>query len=293
MLLEEKRARLANSINNAYLELRETSYAVMAGASLACDFALHQRLVSNSKVYRISLTSPQAAVRFSLKAALCTAGAGAKAVKIITTKALTPGTPDPLSTRHTTIREQRAGPQGPETERSRKRNSQHAPATRKGTNPDRPDPRQPDSGPNTDPTDPTDPEEPMSTPQEIASQHQLPIQRALIDFDPLQPVKQVIGADPINLSGIPTEPVSSLITPWAIVTITAHHGDGQLIADLLAQPRAPIKNLVINYAEHYFQQGIMDFALNAMSNEQIRNIQHNTGHRLPPDLIDQLPEDTG
>ena len=121
---------------------------------------------------------------------------------------------------------------------------------------------------------------PLPTPSEIADQYQLPIQRALIDFDPLQPVKQVIGGDPIDLSDIPTEPVKSLITPWAIVTIVAHKGDGQLIADVLAHPQSFIKNLALQYAEDYFNQGILDFALNALSNEQIRNIEVNTGHTI-------------
>ena len=128
-------------------------------------------------------------------------------------------------------------------------------------------------------TSPTD-ETPLPTPSEIASQHQLPLQRALIDFDPLQPVKQVIGGDPIDLSDIPTEPVTSITTPWAIVTIVAHKGDGKLIADVLAHPHSFIKNLAIHYAEDYFNQGVMDFALNALSNEQIRNIEINTGKRI-------------
>ena len=68
------------------------------------------------------------------------------------------------------------------------------------------------------------------TPEEIAQHYELPLQRALIDFDPYQTVKQVIGGGPMDLSDISMEPVKTLVAPWAIITIMAHEGDGQMIA---------------------------------------------------------------
>ena len=98
---------------------------------------------------------------------------------------------------------------------------------------------------------------------------------------------QVIPGDPIKLSYIPTEPVISIITPWAIVTIVAHKGDGQMVYDVLSLPNIFIKNLALQYAEHYLQESVMDFTLNAMSNEQIRNVEQNTGVNLPLDDQDR------
>ena len=100
----------------------------------------------------------------------------------------------------------------------------------------------------------------------------------------LRPLREFRSLPPISSISRPVDqqvrPTHSLITPWAIVTIVAHKGDGQLIADVLAHPQSFIKNLALHYAEDYFNQGVLDFALNALSNEQIRNIEVNTGHTI-------------
>ena len=119
------------------------------------------------------------------------------------------------------------------------------------------------------------------TPEEIAQHYELPLQRALIDFDPYQTVKQVIGGGPMDLSDISMEPVKTLVAPWAIITIMAHEGDGQMIADMLASPLVNVTGMVRDYAEDYFKNGVMDFSLNALSNEQIRNVERNTGVHFP------------
>ena len=117
------------------------------------------------------------------------------------------------------------------------------------------------------------------TPEQIAEKHGLPTQRALIDFDITRNQKQVIGGDPIDLSQIPTEPVKSFITEDSVVTIVAHQGEGQAVADLLAQNPFLYDHAVL-YAKHYLDQEIMDFALNALDGQQLRNLQPRTDRDL-------------
>ena len=45
------------------------------------------------------------------------------------------------------------------------------------------------------------------------------------------PEQLVIGADPKDMTNIPTVPVKSVPTPWAVATIVAHEGEGQEVAD--------------------------------------------------------------
>lgn len=117
------------------------------------------------------------------------------------------------------------------------------------------------------------------TPEEMAQRFELPNQRALMDFDIKSSDLQVLGANPIDLSSIPNEPVKSLVTPWAVVTIVAHHGEEQEVADLMAEdPR--LVQMVLHYAEHYHEQGENDFAINALTDEQIRNVERHTGRRI-------------
>ena len=117
------------------------------------------------------------------------------------------------------------------------------------------------------------------TPEQIAEKHGLPLQRALIDFDITKNQKQVIGGDPIDLSQIPTEPVKSFITEESIVTISAHQGEGQAVADLLAD-NPFLHDQAVYYAKHYFDKNIMDFALNALDAQQLRNLQPKTNRDL-------------
>ena len=117
------------------------------------------------------------------------------------------------------------------------------------------------------------------SPEELALGTGSPTQTVLIDFDFKSPEQLVIGADPEDLSTIPTEPVKSLVAPWAVITIVAHEGEGQDVADLLYD-KPELVNLAAHHAEYYFQEGIMEFSLNALTDEQKRNVEHNTGRRL-------------
>ncbi len=119
-------------------------------------------------------------------------------------------------------------------------------------------------------------------PEELARQLGKPLQKALIDFDIHQPVKQIIGADPIDLTNIPTESVRSMLTGDAVITIVAHQGDGQNVADFLAE-RPDFLTVALGYAQHYLPQGVHDFALNALSTEHIANAERATGKTLPND----------
>ena len=89
----------------------------------------------------------------------------------------------------------------------------------------------------------------------------------------------MIGADPEDLSAIPTEPVKSLVAPWAVITIVAHEGEGQDVADL-PYDKPELVNLAAHHAEYCFQEGIMEFSLNALTGEQKRNVARNTGRSL-------------
>ena len=81
------------------------------------------------------------------------------------------------------------------------------------------------------------------SPEELARSTGSLSQTVLIDFDFKSPEQLVIGADPEDLSDIATEPVKSLMAPWAVITIVAHEGEGQDVADLLdAKPE--LVNLV-------------------------------------------------
>ena len=117
-----------------------------------------------------------------------------------------------------------------------------------------------------------------NSPDEIAREQGLPLMRALIDLDLGDPSQQLIGADPMDLSDIPMEPVKSLITPTSVITIMAHRGEGEAVAELLAA-RPDMSAMTIHYGEHYQEQGVMDFAFNALTQEQVRNVERNTGRK--------------
>ena len=87
------------------------------------------------------------------------------------------------------------------------------------------------------------------SPEELARRTASQVQTVLIDFELKSPEELVIGADPEDLSGIPTVPVKSLMAPWAVVTIVAHEGEGQEVADLLAA-KPELVNLAAHHAEH-------------------------------------------
>ena len=104
------------------------------------------------------------------------------------------------------------------------------------------------------------------SPEQMAERLGLTIQYALIDFDIHDPTLQVIGGDPLDLSEIPHEPVRSIILERGIITIVAHDGEGQKVADFL--PAVPwLSQVIVSYGEQYRDEGIMAFAMNAMTEE--------------------------
>ena len=114
------------------------------------------------------------------------------------------------------------------------------------------------------------------TPEELARYYALPLQRALIDFDLNDPLCQVIGSDAVVLSAMPIVPVKSMVLPWAVVTIVAHAPEVQDVADMLAS-RLDFISVIRDHAEGYFENGVMDFAMNALTEQQQRNIERNVG----------------
>lgn len=64
-----------------------------------------------------------------------------------------------------------------------------------------------------------------------------------------------------------------------MITIVAHEGEGQDVADLL-DDKPELVNLAAHHAEYYFEQGIMEFLLNVLTDEQKRNVERNTGRRI-------------
>ena len=118
------------------------------------------------------------------------------------------------------------------------------------------------------------------SPEQMAERLGLTIQYALIDFDIHDPTLQVIGGDPVDLSEIPHEPVKSIIPERGIITIVAHDGEGQEVADFL--PAVPwFSQVIVSYGEQYRDEGIMTFAMNAMTEEQIDRVERTVGRRIP------------
>ena len=118
------------------------------------------------------------------------------------------------------------------------------------------------------------------SPEQMAERLGLTIQYALIDFDIHDPTLQIIGGDPVDLSEIPHEPVRSIILERGIITIVAHDGEGQEMADFL--PSVPwLSQVIVSYGEQYRDEGIMAFAMNAMTEEQIDRVERTVGRRIP------------
>ena len=118
------------------------------------------------------------------------------------------------------------------------------------------------------------------SPEQMAERLGLTIQYALIDFDIHDPTMQVIGGDPVDLSEIPHEPIRSIILERGIITIVAHNGEGQEVADFL--PAVPwLSQVIVSYGEQYRDEGIMAFAMNAMTEEQIDRLERKVGRRMP------------
>ena len=98
-----------------------------------------------------------------------------------------------------------------------------------------------------------------------------PLQKALMDFDLQDPSLQIIGGNPMDLDQTPTERVHSTIMPDRVVTIFAHEGEGQLVANLLAA-RPDIKDWVLHYADHFWPEGVTSFAMQAIPEENAEGI---------------------
>ena len=121
------------------------------------------------------------------------------------------------------------------------------------------------------------------SPENLARLMKIPLQRVLFDFGIHSPERQVLGGMLIDLSTVVTEDVRSMINDQTMITIAAHKGDGQKVADLLYQ-HPDLITLAVSYAQSYRNESgrPIDCALYALSSEEMRNIERNTGHNLPP-----------
>ena len=117
------------------------------------------------------------------------------------------------------------------------------------------------------------------SPEELARSTESQIQTILIDFDFKSPENLVLGADPEDLTNIPTVGVKLVFLPWAVLTIVAHEEEGQEVANLLAD-KPEIVDIAAHYAELYFKEGVMELSLNALTDEQKRNVERYTGRRM-------------
>ena len=100
------------------------------------------------------------------------------------------------------------------------------------------------------------------SPEEIADIVGLPLQRALIDFDPFSERLQTIGADPADLGGRETIAVKTIIGEASVLTIVAHPGAEQDVANAFAQ-RPEMSGWAASYGEDYLEQGVMGVCLPA------------------------------
>ena len=111
----------------------------------------------------------------------------------------------------------------------------------------------------------------------------LPHQRALFDFDPRRPGRNVLSGDAEDLSAEEMEAVRSFITKGTLVTIYARAGDGQDMAQFLSV-REDLIAVASAYAEHCRKEGgpeqYPDFRLRPLSAGEKRNIEAATGHTL-------------
>lgn len=114
------------------------------------------------------------------------------------------------------------------------------------------------------------------TPQEIAADMGLPLQRALIDFDLHPRVKEIIGGHPQDLSEIDMTPVHSLTAPWAVVTIYSHTGEEQEVANLL-EAKPGLKGMALAYGEEFIEKGVMDFAFHSHADPMTRSVLQTFG----------------
>ena len=116
------------------------------------------------------------------------------------------------------------------------------------------------------------------TPEEMAGILGRPSQRGLFDFDILSDEKQVIGANPMDLTGIEMVAIKTFITEASVFTIMAHPDAAQTAANALSF-RTEMGPWAESYAHDYLEDGVMDFAFYALSDEEVRTVERNTGHQ--------------
>ena len=93
-------------------------------------------------------------------------------------------------------------------------------------------------------------------------------QRVLMDFDIRDPTKQVLDSRPCDLTGIPMEAVHTYFTKELTITVYAHEGDGQTVADLLAA-RPDLPQMIVGHAQLHAEAEIDAFSLVALTEEEV------------------------
>ena len=96
----------------------------------------------------------------------------------------------------------------------------------------------------------------------MTEQNDLPHQDCLVDFDLGDPLTQVIGGDAMDFSDMETEPVLTLLFSTHSLTIHAHKGEGQTLADLMHH-NPSFKDWVVYYADEFRPKSVMSFAMRA------------------------------
>lgn len=118
----------------------------------------------------------------------------------------------------------------------------------------------------------------------MADQMGLPHQRALFDFDPRNPGRNVLGGDAEDLSAQEMEPVRSFISQGTLVTVYARTGDGQDMASFLSV-REDLIAVASAYDEHCRNEAgenqYPDFRLRPLTAEEKGNIERAMGRTLP------------
>ena len=97
-------------------------------------------------------------------------------------------------------------------------------------------------------------------------------QKVLIDFDLRDPAPQVLDSHPTDLSGIPMEAVHTYFTPELTITVYAHDGDGQEVANLLAE-RPDLPQMIIGHAQLHAESRIDSFSIIAISEKQLETFR--------------------
>ena len=98
------------------------------------------------------------------------------------------------------------------------------------------------------------------------------VQRVLIDFDLRDPTQQVIDSNPADLTDIPMQAVRTLYTQTLTITIYAHEGEGQDVAQLL-EVKENIIWMILTHGQMHADDGVADFTINALTDTQWEHLQ--------------------